>query len=139
MTAHVPKEKPTCTTQEREFLDRLYEEHPELKDDVGLDFDGWYCDWQEIIDICARAGCDSYSESPTELIHQIINQRDELVAKAAATPGVVEALRAAYAWMKDVSGHKPERFLNVELDSLERIGAVVEDALTRAASEEVTQ
>lgn len=68
-----------CTKAEREFLDQLYTDEPGLKKE-GLDhFSGWYVHWNEII---ARFKDDpdtnGYSESPTELIVQVQDARDDL-------------------------------------------------------------
>lgn len=57
-----------------------------------------------------------------EAVDRLIAQRDELLA----------ACKAALAWMKDVSSHEPERFLNPELDAMETTGATLEAAIANA-------
>lgn len=85
-----------CTQAERELVDRLYKDHPELKND--LDFDGWYCDWQEIIGAIPK-DIDGYSQSPMEMIRRLIDQRDALVEEVKAQRGIggYDALRIADA------------------------------------------
>ena len=78
-----------CTPAERELLDQLYKDHPELK--CTLDFDGYYCDWDEIINIFRNEKISgmsaSYAESPKEMIFALINERDDLLAKLKAGGG----------------------------------------------------
>ena len=78
-----------CTPAERELLDQLYKDHPELKS--TLDFDGYYCDWDEIINIFRNEKISgmsaSYAESPKEMIFALINERDDLLAKLKAGGG----------------------------------------------------
>lgn len=73
----------TCSADERELLDGLYEAHPELRADPD-NFDGWYADWDEIIDACKSCGEEGYSESPIEMIYRLRNRMGDLATAAAA-------------------------------------------------------
>ena len=119
--------EPRCSEEERELLDRLYKDHSELKDD--MDFDGWYCDWQEIIDICASAGVEGYCESPAEMIRQIINERDAAIA-------ALRTLGEAAKTIADDSQVIDERFffgVNVNKAKWERfLSALSDPAVQRA-------
>lgn len=66
-----------CTQAERDFLDRLYKEEPELlPSNEGIDnFPGYYTHWNVIIKRCAECGVEGYSECPTELIVRLANQK----------------------------------------------------------------
>lgn len=85
-----------CTTSEREFLDWLYKEHTELRDgDLLGDFSGWYADWNEIINAMPEdVKLDGYSQCPTEMIHRLANQRDEITPLATELCAACDALPA---------------------------------------------
>lgn len=73
------------TEDTAEFFAELYRLAPTLKDEGLENFDGYFIHWHEIVKACAQAWPDKnvvYSQSPLELIVQIIDERDEALAKA---------------------------------------------------------
>lgn len=84
-----------CTQEERELLTRLYAESEAMRTQGASNFDGDFVNWQEIISIFRADpnSSGSYSESPTELIHEVINQRDDLLLRLAALEKAVATAR----------------------------------------------
>jgi len=74
------KEKLELGNNVADFLDTLYKQAPTLREE-GLDnFDGYFCCLSEIQKACQSAWSSprGFAESPTELIYQIIEERDRL-------------------------------------------------------------
>jgi hypothetical protein len=66
----------------RELLEHLFKLAPTL-DGEGLDhFDGYFVHWDEVTRALYKAWPDKhvgYSESPLELVHRLIDERDALL------------------------------------------------------------
>lgn len=101
-----------CTPDEREHLDGLYKEHPELKGDLFANFDGWYCDWNEILDIFRDEKDNSYGNCPTELILRVINERDELKVRVTTAEREIEKLRALAEGRESNGPHSRTALMN---------------------------
>lgn len=83
--------------QAGEFLRRLVEREPGLARE-GLDnFGGWFVHWDVVQDAVQRAWPKprGYAESPIELVHALISERDELLgALREARATLVSAIEA---------------------------------------------
>lgn len=65
-----------CTLAEREVLDGIYKEAEPLRKYGITEFWGEYVRWEQIISACGKDADGGYTESPIEIIHTIINERD---------------------------------------------------------------
>lgn len=78
-------EASTCTQAERELLDQLFKDHPELR--MNMDHDGFYLDFDELIGAMPKDIVDAgYNESPMEMFRTLIDQRDEARAALSSIP-----------------------------------------------------
>src|SRR3990167_7542630 len=74
------KEKLELGNNVADFLDTLYKQAPTLREEGLENFDGYFCCLSEIQKACQSAWSSprGFAESPTELIYQIIEERDRL-------------------------------------------------------------
>lgn len=103
------------------------EEYENAKDLVSA-IDGFFCAYQEIIDMFPG---ETYSSDPLELVGRLINERDDLAAQLATTQKECERLREENECLDYDIGLKEDlvREIREDIQSLYRDRG--EDSLTR--------
>lgn len=76
----------------RSLMDDMEPKFAAMPDD---EFMGWFTPWEAIINACGDDAKNGYSESPIELIHEIIDQRDGAFAAAHTWDVAIQKLDEA--------------------------------------------
>ena len=95
MKSRIPTDEAAQIEKSLKAMRDVVDREPALKDSFE-DFDGFFVHWDEVADAMKAAGpeYEGYSESPLELITQLIDERDDLLEQVNQAESEIENLKS---------------------------------------------